>query len=86
MMMVNSEYTTATDEVANQLAELQTHREVLRPESAIITGEAALTNDLIDTSAVDFKMTNYISIAAIFLHRGHRLPVPLRARGAGGRH
>ena len=66
MMMVNSEYTTATDEVANQLAELQTIVKS-HDESGIITGEAALTNDLIETSAVDFKTTNYISIAAIFL-------------------
>ena len=34
---------------------------------ALITGEAVLTDDLIDTSAVDFKVTNYISLAAIFL-------------------
>ena len=66
MVMVNSEYTTATDEVANQLAELQTIVKS-HDESGIITGEAALTNDLIETSAVDFKTTNYISIAAIFL-------------------
>ena len=33
----------------------------------MITGEAALTKDLISTSAVDFKVTNYISVAAIFL-------------------
>ena len=45
MMMVNSEYTTATDEVANQLAELQTIVKS-HDESGIITGEAALTNDL----------------------------------------
>ena len=66
MLMVNSEYTTATDEVAQQLAELQ---RIVKShdESGIITGEAALTNDLIETSAVDFKTTNYISIAAIFL-------------------
>ena len=34
---------------------------------ALITGEAALTDDLISTSAVDFQVTNYISIAAIIL-------------------
>ena len=46
MMMVNSEYTTATDEVANQLAELQTIVKS-HDESGIITGEAALTLSLI---------------------------------------
>ena len=35
--------------------------------NAYITGEAALTDDLIKTASVDFKVTNYISIAAIFL-------------------
>jgi predicted RND superfamily exporter protein len=35
--------------------------------NAKVTGEAALTNDLISITAVDFKVTNYISLAAIFL-------------------
>jgi predicted RND superfamily exporter protein len=66
MMMVNTSYNTATDEVANQLSEL-TKLVKSYDSKALITGEAALTNDLIETSAVDFKVTNYISIAAIFL-------------------
>ena len=32
-----------------------------------MTGEAVLTKDLIDIADIDFKVTNYISIAAIFL-------------------
>ncbi len=35
--------------------------------NAMITGEGAMYQDLIETSAVDFTVTNYISIAAIFL-------------------
>ena len=35
--------------------------------AAMITGEGAMYRDLIDTTAVDFTVTNYISIAAIFL-------------------
>ena len=34
---------------------------------AMVTGEGAMYRDLIDTSSVDFQITNYISIAAIFL-------------------
>ncbi len=66
MMMVNSSYNTATNEVADQIKELTA---IVKDydENGLITGEAALTNDLIETSAVDFKTTNYISIAAIFL-------------------
>lgn len=66
MMMVNSSYNTATDLVSKQLDELDTIVSRYDPD-AYITGEAALTDDLIDTSAVDFKVTSYISIAAIFL-------------------
>jgi len=65
LMMVNSKYNAATDEVSNQLSEL---KKIVKSydKSGIITGEAALTDDLIATSAVDFKVTNYISLAAIF--------------------
>lgn len=66
MMMVNSKYATASDEVSRQLDQM---RGVIKQydSSALITGEAAMTNDLIETSAVDFNVTNYISIAAIFV-------------------
>ncbi len=66
MMMINSTYPTASDDVSAQLAELSGIIKSYDPE-ALITGEAALTDDLIVTSAVDFKVTNYISLAAIFL-------------------
>ena len=66
MMMVNSEYPAASDQVSVQLEELERIIKSYDPE-ALITGEAVLTDDLIDTSAVDFKVTNYISLAAIFL-------------------
>jgi predicted RND superfamily exporter protein len=66
MMMVNSSYNTATDEVSNQLKELKGIVKSYDAD-AKITGEAALTDDLISTSAVDFKVTNYISLAAIFV-------------------
>lgn len=66
MMMVNSKYNAATQNVSRQLKTLQ-HIVSKYDPAAKITGEAALTDDLITTSAVDFKVTNYISIAAIFL-------------------
>ncbi|MBO4290210.1 MAG: MMPL family transporter [Lachnospiraceae bacterium] len=66
LFMINSAYDTASDEVSEQVAQL---REILKEydEDAMLTGEAVLTDDLIDVTAVDFKTTNYISMAAIFL-------------------
>lgn len=66
LMMVNSKYDTASDEVSEQLAMMDAVVKAYDPD-AIITGEAAMTDALIDVTAVDFKVTNYLSIAAIFL-------------------
>ena len=66
LLMVNSEYATASDKVSTQLKTLNGLVKQYDPE-ALITGEAALTDDLITTSAVDFQVTNYISIGAILL-------------------
>lgn len=66
LMMVNSTYEPATDEVAAQLDEMTAILAPYDPE-VMITGEGAMYRDLIETTAVDFKVTNYISIAAIFL-------------------
>lgn len=66
LLMINSEYATASEQAAGQLEELNAILKQYDP-GALITGEAALTNDLIETSAVDFQVTNYISIAAILL-------------------
>lgn len=66
MMLVNSGYETASDEVAQQIQQITDIVKTYDP-SAMVTGEAAMTEDLIQTTAVDFKVTNYISVAAIFL-------------------
>ncbi len=66
MMLVNSSYETASNEVAEQLQQITSIVKAYDPD-ALITGEAAMTEDLIQTTAVDFNVTNYISIAAIFL-------------------
>lgn len=66
MIMVNSEYDTASDEVSEQLAKI---RSIVKKydENAMVTGEAAMTDELISVTAKDFVTTNYISIIAILL-------------------
>ena len=66
MMLVNSSYETASNDVAQQLQQITAIVKAYDPD-ALVTGEAAMTEDLIQTTAVDFNVTNYISIAAIFL-------------------
>jgi len=66
MMMVNSEYEVASPEVASQLDEIIAAVKQYDPQ-AMVTGESAMTQDLIDTTSVDFATTSYYSIAAIFL-------------------
>lgn len=66
LMMINSSYEPATDEVAGQLDEMTAILNEYDP-NAMITGEGAMYKDLIQTMDVDFTVTNYISIAAIFL-------------------
>ena len=66
MMMVNSSFDTASPEVSDQLEQMKAIIYEYDPD-AMITGEAALTDDLIETTAVDFRVTNYVSVAAIFL-------------------
>lgn len=66
MILVNSDYTAASDEETAQLEAINAiiHR---YDEHALIAGEGALTRDLITTTDVDFKVVNVLSIAAIFL-------------------
>lgn len=66
MMMVNSSFATASDEVADQLETLTGILKAYDPD-ALITGEGAMTKDLIETTAVDFNMANNLSVAAILL-------------------
>ena len=66
LMMVNSSYEPATEQVARQL-DLMNEIIFDYDPDAMVTGEGAMYRDLIDTSSVDFQVTNYISIAAIFL-------------------
>lgn len=66
MLMVNSSYVTASDQVAGQLGSLTELIKSYDP-GAYITGEPAMTADLITTADVDFQVTNYLSILAILI-------------------
>ena len=66
MMMVNSNYVTASDAVAQQLNDLDALLKSYDPD-AYITGEAAMTKDLIEVADVDFQTTSYLSIIAILI-------------------
>lgn len=66
MIMVNSAYGAATDELNTQLTQMESI--VKRyDENALITGEGALTKDLITTTDRDFLVTSILSVAAIFI-------------------
>lgn len=66
LMLINSEYKTATDEVSRQIDSLNAIIEKY-DEKGLLIGEAACTNDLIDITSVDFQVVNAISIIAIFV-------------------
>ena len=66
LMMVNSTYENATVELNNHIDELDKLLKSYDP-SAIVTGEGAITKDMIVTSDRDFRVTAVMSIAAIFI-------------------
>ena len=66
MMLVSSEYATASDEVNKQCDEINT---IVKKydDSAMLIGEAPCTKDLIEITDQDFKKVSVVSIGAIFL-------------------
>lgn len=66
LYIINSEYTTASDEVNAQISELN---KILKKydEAGMLIGEAPCTKDMIDITNHDFQVVNAISIAAIFV-------------------
>ena len=66
LIMVNSEYSASTDELGKQLDTL-TALVKSYDKNALITGEGALTKDLIATMDRDFVVTSILSIIAIFV-------------------
>lgn len=66
MMMISSEYKIASDEVNNQITELNA---ILKDydSAGMLIGEAPCTKDLITITDKDFKVVSVISIVAVFL-------------------
>ena len=66
MIMLNSEYQTASDEVNKQIDDIDKIVKKHDPDGKL-TGEAVLTKDLTILSDRDFKMVNIVSIIVVFL-------------------
>ena len=66
LMLISSEYKTATPEMSRQITELN---KIIKQydKDGLLVGEAACTNDLINITSVDFATVNAISIIAIFI-------------------
>lgn len=66
LILVNSEYRAATDEINNQIDEMN---KVLHKydKKALIAGEGNLTKDLIAVTDIDFQMVNIVSVVLIFV-------------------
>ena len=66
LILVNSTYDLATDELNNQIAKVNkiVHK---YDKKAIIAGEGPLMNDLVKITDRDFKSVNYTSIIVIFI-------------------
>ena len=66
LMMVNSEYSSATPELTEQLSEMERIVHETDP-NGLVTGEGAIIQGLMDTTKRDFAVTAVLSIVAIFL-------------------
>lgn len=66
MIIANSDYHAASEEENHQIEEMYSILHAY-DQDALITGEGALTKDLITTADKDFKIVNVLSIAAIFV-------------------
>ena len=66
MIMVMSEYAVASDEVNNQVDEINAIMDKYDTKGMLI-GEAPCTKDLISITDVDFKTVSVVSIGAIFI-------------------
>ena len=66
LMLVTSEYETATDEVNRQIDEINEILDEYDPDAMLI-GDAPCTKDLITISNHDFNTVNWVSIGVIFV-------------------
>ena len=66
LMLINSEYKVASDDVNTQINELNS---ILKKydEGGMLIGEAPCMKDMIETTDHDFKVVNAVSILAIFV-------------------
>ncbi len=66
LAFICSEYVSATDEVNAQLADIN---EIVKKHdpTAMVIGEAPMMKDLQDTTDIDLKKVNFLSVAAIFI-------------------
>ena len=66
LMMVNSVYESASDELNSQIDKMTAIIKSYDP-NAIVTGEGAITKDMIVTTNSDFNVTAMLSLIAIFI-------------------
>ena len=66
LILANSSYKTGTDAINSQLDEMISLIKNVDPEG-VITGEGAMTKDLIEVADVDFKNVNVWSIMAVLV-------------------
>ena len=66
MILINSEYKVASDEVNAQIKDINTIIDKY-DKGAMLVGEGPLTNDLIEITDKDFKTVSAVSIGIIFL-------------------
>lgn len=66
LLLVNSEYKVASDEVDGQIDSLNAILKRYDP-SGMLIGEVPCMKDMIETTDHDFKVVNAVSIAAIFI-------------------
>ena len=66
MMLVNSKYDIATNELNNQIDELN---KIVKSydKTSIVAGQGPLTKDLVETYDTDYNNVNYFSIGCIFI-------------------
>lgn len=66
LILANSAYKSGTDELNTQLEEMNSLVKAADP-AGVITGEGAMTKDLIEIADIDFAHVNVASIAAVFV-------------------
>lgn len=66
LMMITTEYKPGTDEMNAQVRQMNKIIKKYDPDG-LLTGEGAMTKDLITTSAHDFNSTSVFSIVAVFV-------------------